>query len=204
MKPIRPIRRAAGILAGLDAAGLQPGIRRSRRHGRYRAGRGQPGRGQPRIPGPQPCRIPDRPGPDPHHHHRRHARLADHPHRRRRRDPRRRRRGDPRPGPHSPPAPHRTKRLNQAIWNLAPGVPKDRSKAAQKALPGPGTTAHITPRRIGRYGQHPELAPSEISWRRVGDPARWATALSPRTVVCAAHRLRRDIRRSARLSRAAG
>jgi hypothetical protein len=119
MKSTRPIRWAVALLTGLTAALLACSAAPAAFAARPASGRPGGARpGQPRIPGPQPCRIPDRPGPDPYHHHRRRARLADHPHRGRSRDPRRRRSGDPRPGIRRPPAPHYTQRLNmqEGIW----------------------------------------------------------------------------------------
>ena len=85
---------------------------------------GRPGRGpaglqrrgprrvrHPRAAGKWPGRAGVSAAPGAHPRRRRHARLADHPHRSRGRGPRRRRSRAPRPGPGRPAAPDRTQRL---------------------------------------------------------------------------------------------
>ena len=99
MKPTRPARWAAAIVTGLAAAMA------------CAAAAAPAALAAPTGIGPvggSPASLdPHRAGYPPHHcrsiHQHRDARLADRPHRSRRRDLRRRRSSDPRPDPHHPP-----------------------------------------------------------------------------------------------------
>ena len=123
MKPIQHIRRFAGVLAGLAAAlvafGATPAFATT---AAARAGAGAPpgpvalaaGRG---VPGSGRC-----PGPHggPHGRHRRHARLADHPDRRRGRPARGHGGGARGPGASQPPEGSHCGRLSHAANEAAP------------------------------------------------------------------------------------